>query len=110
MEAIKLVCDYENDTQYFAALSSEIYKLHRDEVLLALNYRSMRMQLECVVKGCNMPLWLLNYQLLRGVDRVEQHRFSKLLIEYTCGEHGEIYEAVTLNTAPLYLTDIYGSV
>lgn len=104
-EAINLFFDYENDTQYFAEIDNNFLPMLRDEMLLALNYRNARRGIECVVDGCNMPLWAEDYELIRSIDTKKKIKFSKLLAKYTCGTHEGIYESMMLKTDPLVSFD-----
>lgn len=104
-EAIPLLSDYVNDKQYFQGFEFIYPDIPEDQMLLHLNYRNTRKGIECLFKGCDMPLWATDFEFLRAIDFDKSRRFTRLLVEYTCGEHTGIYEAIPLKDTSLYFED-----
>src|ERR1700733_5962211 len=105
IEAIPLLSDYIDDRQYFTDFEYNYHKIPKDQMLLHLNYRNTKRGIDCLFKNCEMPLWATDYELVKGVHFKKNYTFSRLLVEYTCGEHIGIYEAIPLKN--IYLIEDY---
>lgn len=109
VEAINLIFDWQNDKDFLVDLNKSILYMADDEINLVFNYRSSRRDFRCLMDGCDLPLWVNDFEILRGHAAKENQVFVKMLVHYTCGEHEDMCEAVDVGFKPLMIGEHLGS-